>query len=109
MREYFHETQQQVLYTPAKTVVLCAGRGWGKGPIHAAINLRNMQRMPGSITGFVAANCKRALTNTIPSMLIHWQKWGGVISVMFIGLSVENRPNHGDGVNQSFSRTTGKM
>lgn len=76
MREYFHETQQQVLYTPAKDIVLCAGRGWGKGPIHAAINLRNMQRMPGSITGFVAANCKRALTNTIPSMLIHWQRWG---------------------------------
>lgn len=42
MREYFHETQQQVLYTPAKDIVLCAGRGWGKGPIHAAINLRNM-------------------------------------------------------------------
>lgn len=52
MREYFHETQQQVIFTPAKTIVLCAGRGWGKGPIHAAINLRNMQRMPGSITGF---------------------------------------------------------
>ena len=76
MREYFHDTQQQVLFTPAKDIVLCAGRGWGKGPIHAAINLRNMQRMPGSITGFVAANCKRALTNTIPSMLIHWQRWG---------------------------------
>ena len=56
MREYFHDTQQQVLFTPAKDIVLCAGRGWGKGPIHAAINLRNMQRMPGSITGFVAAH-----------------------------------------------------
>lgn len=42
MREYFHDTQQQVLFTPAKDIVLCAGRGWGKGPIHAAINLRNM-------------------------------------------------------------------
>ena len=31
MREYFHETQQQVLFTPAKDIVLCAGRGWGKG------------------------------------------------------------------------------
>ena len=56
MREYFHDTQQQVLFTPAKDIVLCAGRGWGKGPIHAAINLRNMQRMPGSITGFVAGH-----------------------------------------------------
>lgn len=76
MKEYFHETQQEVLFTPAKDLVICAGRGWGKGPVHAAINLRNMQRMPGSITGFVAANCKRALTNTIPSMVVHWQKWG---------------------------------
>ena len=48
MREYFHDTQQQVLFTPAKDIVLCAGRGWGKGPIHAAINLRNMQRFVGS-------------------------------------------------------------
>lgn len=65
MREYFHETQQQVLYTPAKDIVLCAGRGWGKGPIHAAINLRNMQRMPGSITGFVAVTVN--VPSPIPS------------------------------------------
>lgn len=76
MKEYFHHTQQQILYTPAKDVVICAGRGWGKGPLHAAFNLRNFQRMPGSITGFVGANCKRVLTNTLPSMLIHWERWG---------------------------------
>lgn len=76
MREYFHDTQQQILYTPAKDVIACCGRGWGKGPLHAAFNLRNFQRMPGSITGFVGANCKRVLTNTLPSMLIHWEKWG---------------------------------
>ena len=76
MREYFHDTQQQVLFTPAKDIVLCAGRGWGKGPIHAAINLRNMQRMPGRITASVAANWKRALPTTTPSLQIHWHRWG---------------------------------
>lgn len=107
MREYFHETQQQVLFTPAKDIVLCAGRGWGKGPIHAAINLRNMQRMPGSITGFVAANCKRALTNTIPSMLIHWQRWGFKRDVHWtIG---KKPPKSWGGVNLSSSLTTGRM
>ena len=76
MKAYFHPTQQQLLYTPVKDIVAVCGRGWGKGPIHAAINLRNFQRMQGSITGIVAANCKRALSNTLPSMLIHWQNWG---------------------------------
>jgi hypothetical protein len=32
--------------------------------------------MPGSITGIVSANIKRALTNTLPSMLVHWENWG---------------------------------
>lgn len=74
--EYFHETQQQVLFTPAHDLVIVAGRGWGKGPMHATFCLRNMQRMPRSTGGIVAANCKRALTNTLPSMLIHWERWG---------------------------------
>ena len=60
----------------AKDTVLCGGRAIGKGVIHAQWNLRNMQRMPGSITGVVSPNAKRALTNTLPSMLVHWEKWG---------------------------------
>ena len=32
--------------------------------------------MPRSITGIVSPNAKRALTNTLPSMLVHWEKWG---------------------------------
>lgn len=76
MKQYFNDPQQEVMYTGAKDTVVVGGRGIGKGLIHAAWNLRNMQRMPGSITGFVGANCKRVLTNTLPSMLIHWQNWG---------------------------------
>ena len=66
----------ETMYTAAKDTVLVGGRGIGKGIVHAAWNLRNMQRMPGSITGIVGANGKRVLTNTLPSMLIHWENWG---------------------------------
>lgn len=60
----------------AKDTILVAGRAFGKGMVHALWNLRNFERMPGSITGFVSANIKRALTNTLPSMLVHWERWG---------------------------------
>lgn len=76
MKQYFNDPQQEVMFTAAKDTVVVGGRGIGKGIIHAAWNLRNFQRMPGSITGFVGANCKRVLTNTLPSMLIHWENWG---------------------------------
>ncbi len=66
-----------------------------------------MQRMPGGITGFVGANCKRVLTNTLPSMLIHWENWGS--NAIFIGLSDVNRPRHGDGENHCLNRRTGKI
>lgn len=76
MKQYLNDPQQEVMFTGAKDTVVVGGRGIGKGVIHAAWNLRNFQRMPGSITGFVGANCKRVLTNTLPSMLIHWENWG---------------------------------
>ncbi len=76
MRQYLNDAQMEFLYTGCKDNVVVGGRGIGKGLMHAAWNLRNFQRMPGSITGFVAANTKRALTNTLPSMLIHWENWG---------------------------------
>ena len=60
----------------AKDTILVAGRAFGKGMVHALFNRRNFERMPGSITGFVSANGKRALTNTLPSMFVHWEKWG---------------------------------
>lgn len=76
MKQYFNDGQAEVAYTGAKDNVIVAGRGFGKGVIHAYWNLRNMQRMPGSITAIVGANTKRVLTNTLPSMLIHWENWG---------------------------------
>ncbi|MCM1356528.1 MAG: hypothetical protein NC212_09010 [Staphylococcus sp.] len=60
----------------ARQTILVAGRAFGKGMIHALWNRRNFERMEGSITGIVSANTKRALTNTLPSMLVHWENWG---------------------------------
>lgn len=73
---YLNDIQNEVMLVGAKDTVVVAGRAIGKGVMHAEWNLRNMQRMPGSITGFVSPNAKRALTNTLPSMLVHWEKWG---------------------------------
>lgn len=67
--------REATLYRCNKTVI-CAGRGTGKGLLHAAINLENFQLMPGSTTAFVAPNARRALTNTLPSMFQHWEDWG---------------------------------
>lgn len=74
---YLNDVQRDIsTVVQAKDTVLVAGRAFGKGLVHALWNLRNFQRMPGSITGFVSANIKRALTNTLPSMLVHWERWG---------------------------------
>ena len=74
---YLNDIQNDVINTvQARKTVLVAGRAFGKGVVHAAWNLRNMMYMRGSITGFVSANIKRALTNTLPSMLVHWENWG---------------------------------
>lgn len=74
---YLNDVQRDILnVVQARTSVIVAGRAFGKGPLHAVWNLRNFQRMPGSITGFVSPNIKRALTNTLPSMFVHWENWG---------------------------------
>lgn len=73
---YFNRMQREATLIRAKRTVVCAGRGTGKGLLHAAVNLANFQQMPGSTTAFVAPNAKRALTNTLPSMFQHWEAWG---------------------------------
>jgi hypothetical protein len=74
---YLNDIQNDVINAiQARTTVLVAGRAFGKGVVHASWLLRNMQRMPGCCIGIVSANIKRALTNTLPSMLVHWEKWG---------------------------------
>ncbi len=74
---YLNDVQRDLMtVVQARDTVLVAGRAFGKGMVHALWNRRNFERMPGSITGFVSANIKRALTNTLPSMLVHWERWG---------------------------------
>lgn len=73
---YLNRMQQEVLSLGARDNVVVAGRGTGKGVLHAAIMLRNFQHMPRSTTAVVAPNAKRALTNTLPSMFVHWENWG---------------------------------
>lgn len=74
---YLNDVQRDLMtVVQARHTVLVAGRAFGKGMVHALWNRRNFERMPGSITGIVSANIKRALTNTLPSMLVHWEKWG---------------------------------
>lgn len=67
--------REATLYRANKTIV-CAGRGTGKGLLHAAVQLENFQLMPRSTTAFVVPNAKRGLTNTLPSMFQHWENWG---------------------------------
>ena len=75
-RIYLNRMQQEVMYTGARDTVVVAGRGTGKGVLHALQTLRNIQSMPGSTTAIVAPNAKRAKTNTLPSMLMHLEEWG---------------------------------
>ena len=72
---YFNRMQREAcLYRCNKTVV-CAGRGTGKGLLHAAFILENFQAMPRSTTAFVVPNARRGLTNTLPSMFC-WARMG---------------------------------
>lgn len=74
---YLNDVQNDIMrVVQARISILVAGRAFGKGMVHALWNLRNFEYMPGSITGIVSANTKRALTNTLPSMLVHWERWG---------------------------------
>lgn len=73
---YFNRMQREVTAIAARDTIVVAGRGTGKGLLHAAINLRNFQAMPRSTTAIVAPNAIRAKTNTIPSMTMHWETWG---------------------------------
>lgn len=73
---FFNRMQREVCSISARDNVIVAGRGTGKGLIHAAVNLRNFQAMPRSTTGLIAPYANRAKANTIPSMTMHWEAWG---------------------------------
>lgn len=73
---YMNPAQKFVLWVFARTMIIFAGRGMGKGLILAAFMLKCIQRMPGCTGCFVSVSLKRAFTNTLPSIITHWEKWG---------------------------------
>ena len=75
-REYFNDPQLYSLAMNTRDEVIVAGRGMGKGAIQAGRLMTNFQGMPGSMGGFVSPSVKRCLTNILPSMLIHLERWG---------------------------------
>lgn len=75
-KEYFNDPQLYSLAINTRDEVIVAGRGMGKGAIQAGRLMTNFQGMPGSMGGFVSPSVKRCLTNILPSMLIHLERWG---------------------------------
>lgn len=75
-KEYFNDPQLYSLVMNTHDEVIVAGRGMGKGAIQAGRLESCFQGMPGSMGGFVSPSVKRCLTNILPSMLIHLERWG---------------------------------
>ena len=75
-KQYFNDAQLYPLYMSPRDLVCEMGRGTGKGLIDAARLIQVMQWMPGSCTGFVSPSFKKCLTTTLPSLLVHWERWG---------------------------------
>ncbi len=75
-KEYFNDPQLYSLAMNTRDEVIVAGRGMGKGAIQTGRLMTNFQGMPGSMGGFVSPSVKRCLTNILPSMLIHLERWG---------------------------------
>jgi len=75
-KQYFNDAQLYPLYMSPRDLVCEMGRGTGKGLIDATRQLQVFQWMPGSCTGFVSPSYKKCLTTTLPSLLVHWERWG---------------------------------
>jgi len=75
-KQYFNDAQLYPLFMSPRDLVCEMGRGTGKGLIDATRLLQVFQMMPGSCTGFVSPSYKKCLTNTLPSLLVHWERWG---------------------------------
>lgn len=75
-KQYFNDPQMYSLLMNTRDEVIVAGRGLGKGAIQAGRLQSCFQGMPGSMGGFVSPSVKRCLTNILPSMLIHLERWG---------------------------------
>lgn len=75
-KQYFNDAQLYPLYISPRDLVCEMGRGTGKGLIDATRQIQAFQQMPGSCTGFVSPSYKKCLTSTLPSLLVHWERWG---------------------------------
>jgi hypothetical protein len=75
-KQYFNDAQLYPLYMSPRDLVCEMGRGTGKGLIDAMRLIQVEQQMPGSCTGFVSPSYKKCLTSTLPSLLVHWERWG---------------------------------
>ena len=76
MKIYMNRMQRECLAVGARDTIVVAGRGTGKGLLQAAQALNVIQAMPRSTSAYVAPNAIRAMTNTLPSMTMHWESWG---------------------------------
>lgn len=76
MKQYFNRAQEEILSLSPHDLILIAGRAFGKGAVQAGRLQQAFQGMEGSCGGFVAPSVKRCLTNILPSMLIHLERWG---------------------------------
>lgn len=75
-RQYFNDAQMYLSSMMARDEIAVCGRGWGKGALQAVRAQYCFQHMPGSFGGFVSPSVKRCLTNILPSLLIHLERWG---------------------------------
>ncbi len=75
-KQYYNDAQLYPLYMSPRDFVGVMGRGTGKGMIDATREMQVFQQMPGSSSGFVSPSYKKCLTTTLPSLLIHWERWG---------------------------------
>ena len=75
-KQYFNDAQLYPLYMSPRDLVCEMGRGTGKGLIDAVRLIQIFQWMAGSCTGFVSPSYKKCLTTTLPSLLVHWERWG---------------------------------
>lgn len=73
---YFNDAQMYPLLMMPRNFIGVMGRGTGKGMIDAVRELQVLQHMPGSTSGFVSPSYKKCLTTTLPSLLVHWERWG---------------------------------
>ncbi len=75
-KQYFNDAQMYPLLLQPRNLIAVMGRGTGKGLIDATRLIQVFQYMEGSTTGFVSPSYKKCLTTTLPSLLVHWEKWG---------------------------------